>query len=279
MYHETGRITGANGISLFTRSWRPAGREKAAVLLAHGVHEHSGRYAYLAGRLLLSEIAVFAYDHRGHGRSDGERSMIDSFDDYVLDLGKALAWARESSRAPLFLMGHSMGGLVVARYVTENGGGGVDGIILSSPALRLANPPAPLLRKATGVLSKHVPRLRITRVDLSRLSHEPTVERAYRNDPLCDTKGLRARTAYELLLATEQVDASQFHAPTYIFHGSADTTTDPKASREFAASVPGDVTLTIYDGLYHETLNETERERVIEGLVAWILRCAGVEEP
>lgn len=278
MHHETGQITGADGTPLFTRSWQPIEREKAAVLLAHGVHEHSGRYAYLAGQLLLSNIALFAYDHRGHGQSGGEQSMIDSFDDYVLDLKQALAWVGESSRAPLFLMGHSMGGLVVARYITDFGDDGFAGVILSSPALRLANPPSSLLRKAAQFASRHVPRLPVTRVDLSRLSHEPWVERTYRNDPLCIVGGLRARTAYELLLATQHVDASRFQVPTYVFHGSADTTTDPQGSKDFAENVPDEVTLRIYDGLYHETLNETERDRVIEDLSDWILQHSQVTE-
>ena len=271
MTHATGTRTSPDGLTLFTRRWTPDRPVRGTVVLVHGVHEHSGRYAYLASALMARGFEVRALDLRGHGQSEGPRGQVEAFDDYLRDLRPVLEDTLEEADTPVFLMGHSMGGLVVAATVVERGTDGLAGVILSSPALRVDSP-APL-RALAPWIARWFPDLPVTRLDLGRLSRDPTVERAYREDPLTSTQGVRARLGLEILRATERVQMhpEAFDVPLYLFHGTADRLTDPEGSRwlaEHAASE--DVTLTLYDGYLHETLNEPERDEVIDALADWI---------
>ncbi len=277
MLHETGDLIAADGTRLFSRRWTPETTAPVATIaLVHGVHEHSGRYAYVAAALLARGIEVVAVDLRGHGQSDGERAMVDAFDDYLGDVDALVAHARKvAGDRPLFLMGHSMGGLVVARWITERGADGLAGVILSSPALALDTPRP--LRALAPLLGRWLPRAPAGRLNLSVLSRNPTVARAYVDDPLCAQHGVRARLGAELLAATARVRPERFTVPLYLFHGTADRLTSPGGTKELAATAATDeVTLTLYDGFYHETLNEPERDTVIGALADWLLaRTAG----
>ena len=227
MTHETGTRTGADGTALFTRRWTPDRPTRAVVVLVHGVHEHSGRYAYLASALMARGIAVRALDLRGHGQSGGPRGQVESFGDYVADVRPFLDEVVAEAAVPVFLMGHSMGGLVVAATVVERGTGGLAGVVLSSPALRVDAPP--LLRWLAPLVARWFPDLPATRVDLGRLSRDPTVARAYRKDPHTITHGVRARLGLEILTAAERVreHPEAFDVPLYLFHGTEDRLTDP----------------------------------------------------
>lgn len=295
MQHDTGILRAHDGLPLFTRRWWPdpgsgpgqapgsgsgqAQEAQAVVLLVHGIGEHSGRYAYPAAHLLLHRIAVLTYDHRGHGQSEGLRVHVDAFDEYLNDLALALAWARdEAGHLPLFLMGHSLGGLIVARYVVDRRPEGLAGVVLSSPALQIPADLSPLLQRIAGTVSRLVPRLRTTRLDLAHLSRDPAVARAYAGDPLTDKGGIRARIGHEILEATRHVRAhpEAFTLPLLLFHGTADRITDPEGSRWLYAHAPAaDKTLTLYDGFFHETMNEPERDRVLGDLTDWIAARAG----
>ena len=282
MTHATGTLQTSDGLALFSRRWVPDWRPtRLVVALVHGVHEHSGRYAPLATSLMAEGFAVWAVDLRGHGRSPGERGQVAaSFDEYVRDAEALLDAAGEAAGdLPLVLMGHSMGGLVAARTVQERGPGGLAGLALSSPALAVSAPP--LLEKVAPYVARWLPNAPATRVDLSKLSHDPTVERKYREDPLTLVQGVRARLGYEVVRATERVRErpEAFRLPLYLFHGTADTITDPAGTRWLAERAPGDVTLRLYDGLYHETLNEDARDRVVADLVAWLDARAEADPP
>lgn len=272
MTHETGTVETADGLSLFARRWTPDRPTRLVVALVHGVHEHSGRYAYLASALMARGVAVHAVDLRGHGQSPGERGQVQaSFSEYVRDAEALLASAGGAAGAlPLVLMGHSMGGLVAAQTVVERGADGLAGLVLSSPALSVRTPA--LLRAAAPHVARWFPDAPATRVDLAKLSHDPTVERSYREDPLTQVRGVRARLAYAVAQAMDEVreHPGAFNLPLYLFHGGADTVTDPAGTRWLAEHAPGDVTLRVYDGLFHETLNETERDAVIGDLADWL---------
>jgi alpha-beta hydrolase superfamily lysophospholipase len=275
MHHTTGTLPAHDGLALFTRRWWPDEEPRAVVLLVHGIAEHSGRYAYAAAHLLLHRIAVLAYDHRGHGQSEGLRTHVDAFGEYLEDLDRALAWARtEAAGRPLFLMGHSLGGLIVARYVVDRRPEGLAGVVLSSPGLAVPADLAPFLQRIAGLLSRLAPRLRTVRLDLADLSRTPTVAPAYRDDPFTDKGGVRARLGHEILEATRHVRAhpEAFTLPLLLFHGTADRITDPEGSRWLHDHAPsGDKTLHLYDGLFHETMNEPERDRVLTDLTDWLL--------
>ena len=155
MQHDAGTLRTDDGLTLATRRWTPHARPKAAVVIVHGIGEHSGRYAHVAAHLLLHDYAVYAFDLRGHGRSEGHpRVYVASFDEYVSDLDCFLADVRKEHRGPLFLLGHSMGGGIAALYVIERGTDGLAGLVLSSAALQIPADLSPLLQKAAGVLSR-----------------------------------------------------------------------------------------------------------------------------
>lgn len=273
MHHETGTFRSPDGLELFRRRWTPDRETRATVVLIHGVHEHSGRYAYVASALMREGIEVEALDLRGHGQSPGERAQVEAFTDYTRDAAAFVdAVLAEAEGRPVFLMGHSMGGLVVSGTVVDRGTRGLAGVLLSSPALQLYAPP--LLERLAPVLAKWVPSMPAGKLDLSTISRDPTIVRAYREDPLTTKKAVRAHLGYEFLKTIAHVRAhpEAFDVPLYLFHGTGDKITDPAGTRwlaEHAASE--DVTLKLYDGLYHETLNEPERDEVIGDLAAWLV--------
>ena len=271
MTHETATRASPDGTTLFTRRWTPDRPTRAVVVLVHGVHEHSGRYSYLASTLMARGIAVRALDLRGHGRSEGPRGQVEAFGDYVSDLRPFLDEAVADAGVPVFLMGHSMGGLVVAATVVDRGTDGLAGVVLSSPALRVDSPA--LLRTLAPVIARWLPDAPVTRLDLGHLSRDPTVARAYREDPLTTKQGVRARLGWEIVQATERVRErpDAFDVPLYLFHGTADRLTDPDGTRWLAEhAAADDVTLRVYDGYYHETMNEPERDDVIASLADWL---------
>lgn len=274
MQHDAGTLRTDDGLTLATRRWMPHARPKAAVVIVHGIGEHSGRYAHVAAHLMLHDYAVYAFDLRGHGRSEGQpRVYVESFDEYVDDLACFLADVRREHRGPLFLLGHSMGGGIAARYVVERGADGLAGLVLSSAALKIPDALSPLLQKLAGIASRMVPKLPATRLDTSRLSRDPAVVRAYEEDPLVHTGGVRARVGHEILrnVALIRAHADAFTLPLYVFHGTADEITDPEGSRAFYERAPSDdKTLALYEDFYHETMNEPERERVLGDLTAWL---------
>lgn len=275
MTHSTGTLNTPDGLALFTRQWVPDGPVRAAVVLVHGLHEHSGRYAYLASALMRRGLAVYALDLRGHGQSPGPRGQVGAFDEYVGDVRLFLDRVRtEADGAPLFLMGHSMGGLVVAATLVDRGTDGLAGVVLSSPALQVSENTPALLRTLAPLVARWVPNAPASRLDLSCLSHDPTVERQFREDPLTIKQGVRARLGYEILRTSERVRQrpEAFDRPLYLFHGTADTLTDPRGTEWLAAhAASDDVTLRLYEGLYHETLHEVDRDEVIGALADWLV--------
>ena len=274
MTHDTGSLDAPGDVTLFTRRWTPDRPVRAVVVVVHGIHEHSGRYAYVASTLMRRGIAVHALDLRGHGQSSGARGQIQGFDEFLDDVQTHLAEVRaQAGDLPLVLLGHSMGGLVVASYVVERGTDGLAGVVLSSPLLKVPDGTPALLLKALPVVSRWLPRAPVDRLDLSGLSRDPTVIRAYRDDELTTKQGVRARTANEMARAIARVRQrpEAFDVPLYVFHGTADTITDPVGSEWLAAHAgTDDVTLRLWEGLYHETMNEPERDEVIAALADWI---------
>ncbi len=270
----TGTLRTNDGLTLFTRSWLPPAEPCAVVAFVHGYAEHSGRYASLAADLVAAGHAVHGYDHRGFGRSEGRRAFIAHFDDLLDDLDGFLATVREAHPdQPLFLFGHSMGGAVTALYALERRPErqGVDGAILSSPMF--ATNEAPFLQKIASVLGRLFPTLPTIPLNLEALSRDPAEIADIRKDPLFYHGRILARTGAEMIHALKRVraQASRFDIPFLIFHGLADRLTDPEGSRRFFhEAAAGDKTLHLYDGLYHLTFCEPERDRVRADIMAWL---------
>ena len=267
-----GSFTGPGGIRLFEHWWRPEGGPRAAVVLVHGLKDHGARYDHVGGWLARRGYAVYALDLRGHGESEGERFFVGSFDEYVEDLGSFVRRVRSREpEKPLFLLGHSMGGAVAGLFVLERGPD-LRGLVLSAPALEPAENVSPVLIWLSGIISRFFPRAPVTKVDIKALSHLPEVIEAARKDPFSGKRPAPARTGYEILQAMRRIleRTQEIKLPLLVMHGTEDHLTNPQGSqRLFELAGSEDKELKLYEGFYHEILNEPEKERVLGDITRW----------
>ncbi|PMS19380.1 lysophospholipase [Trinickia dabaoshanensis] len=273
-----GFVRTADGIELALYRWPSAGPVRATVALLHGLAEHAGRYAALAERLGAAGIELVAIDLRGHGRSPGERTWVTHFDAY-LDDARALLEAAARAGTPLFLMGHSMGGTIATLFAIDRLRAFADerhpvaGLILSSPALAPGKDVPRWMLAASRIVSRVWPRYKAMRIEPALLSRDPLMVEANRTDPLVHHGAVPARTGEQILAAMARIEQGRasLRLPVLVYHGTADKLTEPEGSRAFAAQVgSADRTLTLYEGAYHETMNDLDRDRVIDALIEWI---------
>jgi len=265
------QITGARGNLLFRREWSPADPDRV-VLLVHGLAEHSGRYDHVGAWFAERGCAVHAYDQRGHGRSHGVPGHLRRFSDLLDDLAVVLRFAQgRHPGLPTYLVGHSMGGLVVTCFARERNPE-VTGVVTSGAALRLAGIPHAQI-VATRILSRLLPRRRFdAQIDAAGLSRDPEVVAGYRADPLV-FQAVTLSFARELFGALARIAEGEagVRRPMLLLHGEADPICPVGASRDFfeRLDVAGKQ-LTTYPGLLHEIFNEPEREIVFGDLLSWI---------
>ncbi len=262
-----------DGLKLFEQGWQPEEEARAAVALVHGYAEHSGRYARLGHYLAQREFAVFTYDQRGFGRSEGRRALVSSFDRYLDDLHVFLQRVRRRLHGqPLFLFGHSMGGAVSALYCLERDDA-FTGLLLSSPALRVGEDVNPVLRALAPLISRIFPTLPTLPLDRRYLSHNAEVVAQAESDPLNFHGRIPARTGAEIVRASERIRAQMedLTLPLLLIHGTDDQITDPRGSQElYFRARSEDKTLGLYPGLYHETFNEPEGHLVLDEIACWL---------
>ena len=268
------RHSEARGTSrLYRQSWLPNGESRAAIVLVHGLGEHSGRYEYLAGHCTARRFAVHALDHYGHGKSEGLAGYVERFSVYLDGVRELLTHVREQQAgAPLFLLGHSMGGLIAAAFLREAQFEFCAGV-LSGPALKSDAAPPAIVLWINRLLSSLVPTLPMIGLDPAGVSRDPEVVRAYVSDPLVHHGKVRARLIAEMMTAMKQTlsHANEISLPILIMHGEEDTLTSPEGSREFYAQAGStDKTLKIYPGLYHEIFNEPEKDVVLGEMTDWL---------
>jgi alpha-beta hydrolase superfamily lysophospholipase len=264
---------GSGGLSLFRQTWRPAGPTRAVLINVHGLGDHSGLYPALVEHFTARGIAVYAFDLRGNGRSPGQRGYVERWDQYVEDLERFIAVVRrEEPDRPVFLLGNSLGGLIVLDYARHRPEG-LRGIIAASPPLGRLGVPAPLL--ALGrVLSRVWPRFSVrTGMDLSGLARDPVVVETALADPLFHRLGT-ARLSTEVVAAIARVQAAapRFPLPLLVIHGSADRMVPPDGSRAFVPRVGHpDRELREYPGAFHVLFADLDRERVLTDVEQWIV--------
>lgn len=275
--HREGTFTGVGGVSIFWQAWLPPGPCRGVVVIAHGAGEHSGRYLHVAGRLVREGYAVYALDHRGHGRSAGPRALVDRMDNLVADLDTLVLQAADEQGAqarsgvPVFLLGHSMGGLVALCYALRHQDR-LDALALSGPLAAIEAAPA-AVQIAAKVLSAVAPRLPVYGVDPTLVSRDPAVVAAYESDPLVRHGKLPVRTVAELAAAVESLPGAvpRITVPTLILYGEADKICPPEGSVMLSERIGAtDRTIKSYPGLYHEILNEPEQDQVMDDLCAWL---------
>lgn len=248
---------------------------QAAILITHGLGEHCGRYEEWGSRLLKAGFSVFRYDLPGHGQSRSREWLFTDFDDLTAALQQQFQKASTYSvreKIPLFLFGHSMGGLVTADFVIRNPVN-VAGVILSAPALDPGEVVRPWMVKMAGALRRIVPRLPILTIPAEHLSRNHEVVSAYRNDPLVYQGKIQVNTGYVLLdrMARVMDEAGQFQSPVLIIQGDADKIVRPVVSRKFFDRLEvGDKTWKSYPGMYHELLNDFGREEVVNDILHWL---------
>lgn len=271
MRHETGQFNGSGNTPLFYQSWHPEGEARAVLLIVHGIGEHSGRYANIVGSMITRRIAVYGFDHRGHGRSPGKRGHIDSFAELREDVRAmvTLILAREAPR-PLLLMGQSLGGLIVLNYALHYPDE-LAGVCAMAP--QLGEPQiARALIAMSQILSRVWPSLTVeTGLDVTALSRNEQVVTNYKEDPLVHTRG-SMRAGAEVIEATQwtQDHPAEFQPPLLLIHGDADRITDPDGTRAFYDKLTiADKHLLIYEGGYHEAHNDIHRERVLADIGQW----------
>ena len=257
---------------LYRQAWTvedPVG----AVVLVHGAHEHGGRYRHVAERLAAARYATHAVDHPGHGRSPGRRGNIGSMAaavDGVAELVRSTG--EQHPGVPLFVYGHSLGGLIALQYLTATPDPRVAGAVVSAAALDTSAANA-VQRTVAPLLSRVLPDLGVLRLDAEAVSRDPEVVRDYRADPLNHDGRMVARTGAELMTAALAMPRRlpSLTLPLLVLHGTADRLVPPAASEVVRAHAGSpDLTVRIYEGLFHEPHNEPEKDQVLADVVAWL---------
>jgi alpha-beta hydrolase superfamily lysophospholipase len=274
MKHRELQFPGCQDATLHGQAWLPERTPRAIVVVSHGLAEHGGRYAVLASRLVEKGYAVYAIDHRGHGRSSGRRANIDKFDYLVSDLGTFIGRAqREHPDTPVILLGHSMGGAIALACALKHHRV-LRALVLSAPALSAGQSASALKLLIVKLLSAVSPNTGALKLPATAVSRDPAVVHAYESDPLVYRGAIPARTLAELIQAMQslQQKAHELRIPVLIQHGTADSLVPLAATHPIYQhlGVAKSRTLLVYEGLYHEVYNEPERDRVIADLEGWL---------
>jgi alpha-beta hydrolase superfamily lysophospholipase len=274
MRHRDLQFPGCQDTNLHGQAWLPERTPRAIIVVSHGLAEHGGRYAGLASRLVEKGYAVYALDHRGHGRSSGRRANIDRFDYLVSDLGTFIGRAqREHPDTPVILLGHSMGGAIALACALKHHRV-LRALVLSAPALSAGESVSALKLWVVKLLSAVSPNTGALKLPATAVSRDPAVVRAYESDPLVYHGSIPARTLAELIEAMRslQQKAHELRIPVLIQHGTADSLVPLAATHPIYQhlGVAKSRTMQVYEGLYHEVYNEPERDRVIADLEAWL---------
>ncbi|WNG22666.1 lysophospholipase [Cystobacter fuscus] len=265
--HEEGFFESTQGVRLHGQAWRPPGEPRSVVGIVHGVGEHGGRFTNVVEALVSRGHAVHAIDLRGYGRSSGQRGHVMSWSEYQDDMRAFLKQlsTREPGK-PVFLYGHSMGGLVVLDYVLRHPEG-LAGIIISGAALESVGVAKPWLVNSARLFSRLVPRLPLpVPLEAEALSSDPAWVKRYREDPLVHRKGT-ARWAVEAIDANEWIKAhaAELRVPMLMLHGAEDRINTVEGSRRFFDAVKlTDKKLHLVPGGYHEPHNDPGKEQVFE---------------
>lgn len=272
---NTGTFMGSNNVRIFYRHY-PAESERARLVIAHGLGEHSGRYGNVVERLHPMGISVWIPDHRGHGQSEGKRGHVLNFMQYLTDLRSMIELARDglADGNKCFLLGHSMGGLI-AIYYAQRFPALIDGVLASSPALGMIVE-VPAAKKILGSFMSYLwPGLTMGNgLDAGKISHDPVVVRTYVNDPLVHDR-VSSRFFTELMAAKETVNqqASTLQVPMMMQVAGDDHLVNARSSVQFFDKLTvSDKTLHVYEDLYHEIYNEpkAQREKVLKDLEIWL---------
>lgn len=273
MRRTKSEFTGRRGTRIVYDVWTPDVPVTGLLVLSHGLGEHARRYDHVIAELGKLGLVVYAPDHRGHGRSGGKRLELKSWSDYVVDLHELFRIARAAHPdTKNFLLGHSMGGAIALSYALEYQSE-LDGLMLSGPAVVLGDGTPKILIPIGKILGRIAPGVPVQSLASADVSRDPAVVAAYDSDPLVHHGKVPAGLASQLVGAMESYPAllPSLTLPVLLQHGSEDRLADVSGSRMIAEKAGStDLTIQVYDGLFHEVFNEPEQEKVLGDLIAWL---------
>ncbi|HPC99065.1 MAG TPA: lysophospholipase [Bacteroidales bacterium] len=260
-----------NGMQLRGFINSPGSQVKAFILLVHGIGDHTGRYVEWAARFTREDIGFLAVDLPGHGKSDGKRGVISSYDLTDEMINQLIAEYRKTYPGiPLFIYGHSLGGNIVLSYLLRTRPD-VKGAVVTSPWLKLTFEPSPARVFLAKIMKSVFPSfVQPTALNTAHLSHDKEVVKKYTEDPLVHDK-ISAGLFHSAVSASGYVlsNISQLNVPLLLMHGTDDLITSPEGSREIAAK-SDKITLRLWEGGYHELHNEPFRDEVFDYILKWI---------
>ena len=275
MATEQSTFIGPDHKNIFYQCWLPEKKTKAVLIIVHGLGEHSGRYMNLVNHFEPLGFAIYGMDHYGHGKSEGQRLFVPHFNVFTDTLGlfvnKVHEWEPD---VPVFLVGHSMGGLITAEYLLDHSAG-IKGAVLSGPAVKTPGHVNPVTRMAATVLSRIAPKTGITALDVNHVSRDPEVVKAYLSDPLVTADKVTARLGSQMLEAIDHLTRhrKKIRLPLLIMHGSSDLLVDIEGSKEFFKAVSSeDKTFISCPDRYHEIFNDPGYEDVFSDMAQWLLK-------
>lgn len=266
------KIEKINGNDIYTVNWK-INNPKAAILIVHGFAEHSGRYEHVAKFFNDHSFQVYSYDLLGHGKSSGIRAFVKDFTEYNDELEAIVKTFKSANpKLPLFILGHSMGGLIVGMNAVKGKLQDINNIILSNPALDIDSNQPKILVGIVRLLAKIVPKMPTVKLDSKFISRDEQVRKSYDTDPLNYRGGSRPGMVNQFDQAGKWLaeNADQFRQNLYLNYSKTDKVVFPEGSEKFFAKVgSADKKIDEYSGLYHEILNEPEKLQVLENMLSW----------
>jgi acylglycerol lipase len=273
MEHIEGTFKDVRETRIYYQGWLPEGNVRAMLFIVHGLGEHSGRYMNVVNHFVPLGYAVYGLDHLGHGKSEGGREEVQRFEDYTEPLttfyDMVKGWQVDK---PIFILGHSMGGLIAAFYLLENQEK-FKGAIISAPAIKISENISPLTITLSKVLSVVAPKAGVLALDVNGVSKDPEVVKAYVNDPLVFHGKTPARLAAEMLKAMLRVKAEvgKISLPFITIQGCDDKLVDPGGAQMlFDGAGSKDKTIKLYEKCYHEVFNDPDRGVVLKDVETWL---------
>jgi len=263
-------IKSSHDIELFTKDYIVK-NPKANLLIVHGLHEHCERYRHVAKSLNDIGVNVFTFDLRGHGKSSGPKNLIKDIDEYRQDVENV--YRSISKDIPFFILGHSMGGLIVFHFLMFQERTEIAGVILSGSALEFGEDITPITIKVVKVIGKWLPGLKTTKLNPDNISRDKHEVELYKTDPLITRHGAKAGLGLALInaIASAKEMFKDFNFPVLIMHGGDDKITNPEGSAAlYETCASQDKTLQIWEGAYHEIFNEINKEEILAFMNNWV---------
>jgi acylglycerol lipase len=273
MKHTEGTFKSVRGLNIYYQGWLPDGDVKAVLFIVHGLGEHCGRYANVVNHFVPLGYAVYGLDHIGHGKSDGGREQIVRFEDFTEPLVAYYKMVKGwQPGKQIFLLGHSMGGLIACYYLLDHQAD-FKGAVISAPAIKIGENISPATITLSKVLSAIAPKAGVLALDANLISRDPEVVKTYVNDPLVFHGKTPARLGAEMLKAMMRVTAEvqTITLPFIAIQGKEDKLVDHAGTQMlYDKAGSKDKAIKIYEGLYHEVFNEPERAVVLKDVETWL---------